>query len=383
MWYTYVCMNEATHGIHLYVHVLFIILFVGKCDLYENHSISQRPLCVQNIWHRLRFYNLIFTNWQKVAEECQHREWKHRSGVNKCFWPLCSQPSAGEEGGKPAKWVRVCMCVSFTEGVCFINCRCRCRCHCLCRCSCCWLWCRCLSQSLPLPILMLMLMPQQPLPPQQPCRASKSKRNIPATHACGYTFFSFLLFSCLCASGSRSVHKRGISLMKTDSSAINVRALQTSGNTFKYNAIPFSTPQPLVLSVQPMAASCYCCPQATAHAPVLLLFWFSLCCWSSFAVSCFCCCCCCCAALVVPADDLMTGIQNTTTAWKLHTMRCFRWLPFNAKYIHVRSAWNEKPATATHQQLQTMWMGEVGVARELDQALSWHGMCKWRLKLKN
>lgn len=49
MWYMYVCMNEATHGIHLYVHVLFIILFVGKCDLYENHSISQRPLCVQNI----------------------------------------------------------------------------------------------------------------------------------------------------------------------------------------------------------------------------------------------------------------------------------------------------------------------------------------------
>lgn len=201
------------------------------------------------------------------------------------------------------------------------------------------------------------------------------------THAV-ILFFSFLLFSCLCASGSRSVHKRGISLMKTDSSAINVRALQTSGNTFKYNAIPFSTPQPLVLSVQPMAASCYCCPQATAHAPVLLLFWFSLCCWSSFAVSCFCCCCCC-GALVVPADDLMTGIQNTTTAWKLHTMRCFRWLPFNAKYIHVRSAWNEKPATATHQQLQTMWTGEVGVARELDQALSWHGMCKWRLKLKN
>lgn len=49
MWYVYVCTYEATHGIHLYVHVLFIIFFVGKCDLYENLSFIQGPLCVRNI----------------------------------------------------------------------------------------------------------------------------------------------------------------------------------------------------------------------------------------------------------------------------------------------------------------------------------------------
>lgn len=37
-----VCGIYATHGTHthIYAHVLFIIFFVGKCDLYENLSIS-------------------------------------------------------------------------------------------------------------------------------------------------------------------------------------------------------------------------------------------------------------------------------------------------------------------------------------------------------
>lgn len=134
----------------------------------------------------------------------------HRSGVNKCAFDHCA--ACGRRRGEVRDVSEsVCICVSFTEGVCFINCRCRCRCRCLCRCHCrCYcrchcrcLWCCCHSQPLPLPMLMLMLMPQQPLPPQQPCRARESsKRNIPATHACGYIFF--FTFCCFLACARRT-----------------------------------------------------------------------------------------------------------------------------------------------------------------------------------
>lgn len=68
-----VCMQHIRHTRHTHIcthmHVLFIIFFVGKCDLYEKsqhqRALWRRSMCVRNILHRLRFLNSIFTYWHR------------------------------------------------------------------------------------------------------------------------------------------------------------------------------------------------------------------------------------------------------------------------------------------------------------------------------